>query len=187
MVTPWSFLEERASMEKYAFQLATELGKNNISYSILPVRVNAHYLFRIFLPLFTSWRVIFWKENTIIIQYAFFINFPFLFPFLRIAKYLCAKKIILEIHEHWDYLSIPKWMKPIVKFIDLAYCKIADATIVHNKIEYEVLKTFNIPNLYLWYHPIDDYPVSQKKYVLPQKISILMHWWIIRKKRSRCG
>lgn len=183
-VTPWSDDENRASMDKYAFQMLTELEKKSIFCSVLPVKVNGcSYVTRIFSPLFTSRTLLFCKEKIIYIHYAFFINFIFLLPFLFFAKILFKKRIILQIHEFREFLPV----KNIVKYIDLLYCKVENVIIVHNNEQFDILKKIGFKQVYLLHMPVEPINTIDQNTKKNNNIQILMHWGIIRKKWYEVG
>jgi glycosyltransferase involved in cell wall biosynthesis len=113
-----------------------------------------------------------WWEKYIYVNYAFFLNFIFLLPFLLFSR----KKIIIQIHEYWKYLPFT----PVVRFFDLLYCRIADAIVVHNIEQYGELHNLWFSNVHLLQMPIDDYVVEQK--IKIPLVHLLMHGGIIRKK-----
>lgn len=170
------------AIDKYAFQMIRELQAINISCSVLPViwkwGVLRMFLEHLLLPLFTSWKLFFCKEKIIYLHYDFFANFIFLLPFLFISKLLFGKKVIVQIHEYWENLPY----KYIIKIVDLSYCLVANKIIIHNNEQFKTLKNYGFNNLEFLHMPVDNYLVIWDNLRDKEKINILMHGAIIRKK-----
>lgn len=173
-VTPYSHWPNKWSMGTYTFKMIQQLEKVNVSCSVLEVKATwVWYFKRLILPIFDSWSLLWCKETIIYVQYTFFINFIFLLPFL----FLSRKKVVIQIHEYWEFLPL----KRIVKYIDLLYCRVADAIVVQNNDQYKTLKWYGFKNVYLLHMPVDANTVEWNIFD-HEKINILMHGWIIRKK-----